>query len=125
MEADRKIPAVKLFISQLDRARQPANSTDAALIGDMNLVGLALLELEFTRVWLQVRHRASYRTKQPAHRKSSATCLLPLVAMLWWSEICLLCDYYSVTLLSHCAHISSSALGCAGWSSCSFVLSFE
>lgn len=54
MEGDRKIPALKLFISQLDRARQPAVAADMLGV-DTNLVGLVLLGVDFTRVWLQVR----------------------------------------------------------------------
>lgn len=52
MEGDRKIPALKLFMSQLDRARQPIDA--AVLEVDTNLVGLVLLGVDFTRVWLQV-----------------------------------------------------------------------
>ena len=57
MEVDRKIPAVKLFVSQLDKARQPLESTDGVVSGmdTPNLVGLALHGVGFTRVWLQVQ----------------------------------------------------------------------
>lgn len=58
MDGERKIPAVKLFVSQLDKARQPVESTDNDVVaGDdnTNLVGLALHGVSFTRVWLQVR----------------------------------------------------------------------
>lgn len=53
MEGDRKIPALKLFMSQLDRARQPVDA--AGVLGEgTSLVGLVLLGVDFTRVWLQV-----------------------------------------------------------------------
>lgn len=58
MEVDRKIPAVKLFVSQLDKARQPLESMDSSVVVGMdntNLVGLALHGVGFTRVWLQVQ----------------------------------------------------------------------
>lgn len=47
MEGEAKIPAVKLFISQLGVAKQA--------LGAAGLVGLVLHSVEFTRVWLQVR----------------------------------------------------------------------
>eukprot|EP00904_Undaria_pinnatifida_P008513 jgi/Undpi1/4792/HiC_scaffold_19.g08145.m1 len=55
MEADRKIPAVKLFVSQLDNARQPVETTDNVVgIDNTNLlVELSLQGVGFTRVWLQ------------------------------------------------------------------------
>eukprot|EP00903_Cladosiphon_okamuranus_P018331 g16863.t1 len=53
MESNRKIPALKLFISQLDRARQPTVVADVMSGVDTNLVGLKLLGVDFTRVWLQ------------------------------------------------------------------------
>ena len=59
MEADRKIPAVKLFVSQLDNARQPVETTDNVVgIDNTNLlVELSLQGVGFTRVWLQVLKR--------------------------------------------------------------------
>lgn len=60
MESDRKIPALKLFVSQLDRARhKPVDAADVLLGVDTNLVGLVLLGVEFTRVWLQVYNTSS------------------------------------------------------------------
>lgn len=79
MESDRKIPALKVFVSQLDRARQPIDAADVE--GDTNLVGLALRGVEFTRVWLQVKttpvadHYASAHARnfnpapRPSHRR--------------------------------------------------------
>ena len=58
MEVERKIPAVKLFVSQLDKARQPLERTDSSVAVEMdstNLVGLELHGVSFTRVWLQVQ----------------------------------------------------------------------
>lgn len=45
MDGEAKIPAVKLFISQLSVAEQA--------LGTAGLVGLVLHSVEFTRVWLQ------------------------------------------------------------------------
>lgn len=45
MDGEAKIPAVKLFISQLSVAQQT--------LGTAGLVGLVLHSVEFTRVWLQ------------------------------------------------------------------------
>lgn len=47
--SERRIPASKLFVSQLSRARETVG------FSGNNLVGLQLLGVEFTRVWLQVR----------------------------------------------------------------------
>lgn len=47
--SERRIPALKLFVSQLSRARETVGSS-----GNNNLLGLQLLGVEFTRVWLQV-----------------------------------------------------------------------
>ncbi|CAM9759257.1 unnamed protein product [Ectocarpus fasciculatus] len=52
-DADRKIPAVKLFVSQLDSARRPVGAAHVTGLEDGNLVGLVLMGVEFTRVWVQ------------------------------------------------------------------------
>lgn len=55
-DRDRKLPALKVFISQLNRAGQPAQAA-GVVIGvedSSSLVGLVLLGIEFTRVWIQV-----------------------------------------------------------------------
>lgn len=56
MEADRKIPAVKLFVSQLNRARQQSEAVGATggVDDGTHLVSLSLFGVEFTRVWVQV-----------------------------------------------------------------------
>lgn len=58
-DADRKIPAVKLFVSQLDSARRPLGAAHVTGLEDGNLVGLVLMGVEFTRVWVQVREAAA------------------------------------------------------------------
>lgn len=50
-----KMPAVKLFVSQLEGARQPRGTAATPLAVDQT--GLVLLGLDFTRGWLQVRDR--------------------------------------------------------------------
>lgn len=55
MGDDRKIPAVKLFVSQLNSARQPVEAADVTGLEESNLVGLVVMGVEFTRVWVQVR----------------------------------------------------------------------
>ncbi|CAN0389199.1 unnamed protein product [Ectocarpus sp. 12 AP-2014] len=52
-DADRKIPAVKLFVSQLNNARQPVEAAGLTGLEESNLVGLVLMGIEFTRVWVQ------------------------------------------------------------------------
>lgn len=74
MEADRKLPALKLFISQLNRARQPVQPADVDVMGSgANLVGLLLLGVEFTRVWLQV-HSAAVRACCDLTRQHASAC---------------------------------------------------
>ncbi|CAN0183474.1 unnamed protein product [Scytosiphon promiscuus] len=52
MDADRKIPAVKVFVSQLNRARQQSEAVGTN--GDVtNVMSLSLGGVEFTRVWIQ------------------------------------------------------------------------
>ena len=45
----QKLPAVKIFISQLDNAVKPLDG-----VGEGNMVGFILRDVPFARVWLQV-----------------------------------------------------------------------
>lgn len=75
-DADRKIPAVKLFVSQLNSARQPVEAADVTGLAESNLVGLVLMGIEFTRVWVQVRSCWCKLDSTPESADSNALVLL-------------------------------------------------
>lgn len=75
MDDDRKIPAVKLFASQLDRARRPLNVEDIELEGS-HVIGLVLDGVYFTRVWLQVIPDSLHKTHLDRANVRSIMCLM-------------------------------------------------